>query len=59
VLLGLEHCHAHDAWGLLGTAVAVVDATMREDFTSFGFLAVTLAGVALLCSSLVALTIVS
>jgi hypothetical protein len=29
--------------------------TMREEFTSFAFLAVALAGVALLCSGLLAL----
>jgi hypothetical protein len=32
--------------------------TMREEFTSYSFLAVTVAGVVLLCSGLVALVII-
>jgi hypothetical protein len=51
LLLAVEHRHSGDGRGV----VKLGETSMREEFTSLAFLAVTVAGVALLGSGLLAL----
>ncbi|WP_271671427.1 hypothetical protein [Bradyrhizobium sp. CCBAU 51627] len=53
VLLGLEHSHSRDD----RSVVTPGHTDMREEFTSLAFLAITLVGVALFSSGLLALVI--
>jgi hypothetical protein len=58
VLLGFEHRYSCDGWSVVSLHQTVNISIMREEFTSLAFLAVTLTGVALLASGLLALVIV-
>jgi hypothetical protein len=53
-LLAVEHRHSGDGRGVVKSGLT----SMREEFTSLAFLAVTLAGAALLGSGLLALVLV-